>query len=114
MQEIIEPSKKIDEKYQSRIIALETGEIVSGIVTFEDDDVLKLVENPLVANEPRIIEKFAIEDERKSEVSVMPKGLLDTLTRKEILDLVAYIVAKGDPEHHLFKDGDHSQHGQKD
>ncbi len=112
LQEIIEPSKKIDEKYQSRIIALETGETVSGIVTFEDDDIIKLVENPLVASEPRIIEKFAIEDERKSEVSAMPKGLLDTLTRKEILDLVAYIVAKGDPEHHLFKNGDHAKHGQ--
>lgn len=111
LQQIIEPSKKIDEKYQSRIIALETGETVSGIVTFEDDNVIKLVENPLVASEPRIIEKFAIEDERKSEVSAMPKGLLDSLTRREILDLVAFIVAKGDPEYHLFKNGDHAQHG---
>jgi putative heme-binding domain-containing protein len=112
LREILDPSRKIDEKYQSRIIALETGETVSGIVTFEDDNVIKLVENPLVANEPRIIEKFAIEDERKSDVSVMPKGLLDTLTRREILDLVAYIVAKGDSEYDLFKDGDHALHGQ--
>ena len=31
----------------------------------------------------------------KSLVSMMPKGLLDKLTRAEILDLVAYIAAKG-------------------
>ena len=36
----------------------------------------------------------------------MPKGLLDKLTREEILDLVAYIVARGDPKHKLFQ-GDH-------
>ncbi len=27
----------------------------------------------------------------------MPKGLLDKLTREEILDLIAYIAAKGEP-----------------
>jgi hypothetical protein len=35
----------------------------------------------------------------------MPKGLLDRLTREEILDLVAYIAAKGDPKHKLFQGG---------
>ena len=41
----------------------------------------------------------------------MPKGLLDKLTREEILDLLAYIAAGGDPEHAVFK-GDHAKgHG---
>jgi hypothetical protein len=41
----------------------------------------------------------------------MPKGLLDKLTREEILDLVAYIAARGDPKHKLFQGGhDHGNH----
>ncbi|MEM7454809.1 MAG: PVC-type heme-binding CxxCH protein [Planctomycetota bacterium] len=104
LESLIDPSKKIDDKYRSEIFALDTGDIVSGIVTFEDDDIVKVVENPLVANEPRIIETDWIEDRRQSEVSVMPEGLLDNLTREEILDLVAYIVAEGDKDHELFKD----------
>ena len=41
----------------------------------------------------------------------MPKGLLDKLTREEILDLIAYIAAGGDANHPLFK-GDHARgHG---
>ena len=32
----------------------------------------------------------------------MPKGLLDKLTREEILDLVAYIVSRGDQNDPLF------------
>ena len=108
--ELLEPSKKIDEKYRTQIFALETGETVSGIVTFQDEDIVKIVENPLVANSEKTIEKFEIEDRRISDVSIMPKGLLDMLSRDEILDLIAYIVAKGDPNNHLFQGGDHSQH----
>ena len=37
----------------------------------------------------------------------MPKGLLDKLTREEILDLISYIAAGGDPNHPLFQ-GDHA------
>jgi hypothetical protein len=35
----------------------------------------------------------------------MPKGLLDKLTREEILDLIAYIVARGDARSALFQGG---------
>ena len=41
----------------------------------------------------------------------MPKGLLDKLTREEILDLVAYIAAGGDPKHAVFQGGHASAHG---
>jgi hypothetical protein len=33
---------------------------------------------------------------------MMPKGLLDKLSREEILDLIAYIYARGDKENDLF------------
>ena len=35
----------------------------------------------------------------------MPKGLLDKLTREEILDLIAYVAAKGDAKDPLFQGG---------
>jgi hypothetical protein len=38
----------------------------------------------------------------------MPKGLLDKLTRDEVLDLMAYIVAKGDRKHPAFKGDGHN------
>jgi hypothetical protein len=41
-------------------------------------------------------------------VSLMPNGLLDKLTREEILDLIAFVYAKGDNKHMLF--GDHQHH----
>ena len=43
----------------------------------------------------------------------MPKGLLDKLTREEILDLVAYVVARGNQKSPLFgaaHNHDHAGH----
>jgi hypothetical protein len=41
---------------------------------------------------------------------MMPKGLLDKMTSEEILDLIAYIASRGDPEHALFKGAHHHDH----
>ena len=57
---------------------------------------VKVIENPLAKAEPMVLKKADIDERTKSPTSIMPKGLLDKLTREEILDLVAYIAAKGD------------------
>ena len=67
-----------------------------------------MVVDPLAKDSATAIAKDTIEERVKSPVSMMPKGLLDKLSREEILDLIAYVVAKGDPKHKLFMD--HSQH----
>ena len=56
-----------------------------------------------------MLKKSEIEERKKSPTSIMPKGMLDQLTKEEILDLVAYITAKGDQRHKLFQ-GAH-EHG---
>jgi hypothetical protein len=40
----------------------------------------------------------------------MPKGLLDKLSRDEILDLIAYVLARGDANHRLFYSAGHAGH----
>ena len=41
----------------------------------------------------------------------MPKGMLDKMTRDEIVDLLAYILAKGDAKNSLFQmDAKHGNH----
>ncbi len=41
----------------------------------------------------------------------MPKGLLDKLTKDEILDLLAYVWGKADPKHKFFQGGHDHGHG---
>ena len=70
-----------------------------------------MIENPLTKAQPVLLKKTEIEDRVKSPTSIMPKGLLDKLTREEILDLVAYVASGGDSHHKLFQGGHEHRHG---
>ena len=37
--------------------------------------------------------------------SMMPAGLLNPLNKEEVLDLVAYLLSMGNPDHAMFKQG---------
>jgi hypothetical protein len=80
------------------------GRVHTGIVTQRDEKRVRLLTNPL-DNTPRAplevpLEK--IEQETESKISLMPAGLLNTLTRDEILDLLAYVISNGNPRHAAF------------
>jgi hypothetical protein len=84
--------------------------VVTGLVVKESDQVVQVIENPLVSPKPTEIPTDSIDRRRKSATSLMPKGLLDKLTRDEILDLLAFLVARGDKDHELFQAGGHAHH----
>ena len=107
LREILEPSRKIDAKYMSDVITLDNGKVVTGLAVTEDKDSISLIENPLSSVTPTIVKKAQIETREKFKVSLMPKGLLDKLTKDEILDLLAYVYAKGDRGHGMFKKNSH-------
>jgi len=109
LKNILEPSAAINEKYAAHVIGLESGQVVTGLVVAEDDGAIQVVENPLASVEPRRIAKSDVAERGKATVSLMPKGLLDKLTREEILDLLAYVAAGGDPQNPLFRH-DHGAH----
>ncbi len=108
LRSLLEPSKDIDQKYLSYTFVLDSGKIITGMVMEESDDVVKVVIDPIAKGKPTVIQKSGIEEQIKSNISIMPKGLLDKLSREEILDLVAYVYARGDKKHKLFET--HHQH----
>ena len=108
--DVIEPSSKINEKFQTWTIETVDGKKFTGLIVEETKEVVKLVENPLVKAEPIVIKVGDIDNRKKSMVSVMPKGLLDKLTKEEILDLLAYVYSKGNKGHELFKADGHHHH----
>jgi putative heme-binding domain-containing protein len=99
---ILEPSLKIDDKYRSTTVITAAGRSVTGLVVADTPTELALVENPVAKADPVRIAKDMIEERTTSPVSIMPKGLLDKLSRDEVLDLVAYVAARGDEASALF------------
>ncbi len=95
LKEVVEPSKVIDEKYRVQVITTKKGVILSGVVTYEDEHVLRLVSNPLESEDPEEIPKDSIKDRWESTISVMPEALLSTASSNDILDLIAYVATGG-------------------
>ncbi len=110
LRHILEPSLRIDDKYATYLFELKSGKTVTGMILEETPDTVKLIENPLAKTEARTIKKSEIATRQKSPVSLMPKGLLDKLSREEVLDLIAYVAAHGDRNHPLFRGGQEHHH----
>jgi mono/diheme cytochrome c family protein len=52
---------------------------------------------------PVILKKDQVEEVTPSKLSQMPAGLVDTLNSEELKDLMAYLVAAGDPRAKLYR-----------
>ncbi len=111
LRNILEPSAKINDKYYAYLFEMESGQVLTGLIVEETPDAVKIVENPLASTAPKVLKKSEIFSRKRSPTSIMPKGLLDKLTREEILDLIAYIAAGGDPNHPLFQADRAGGHG---
>jgi putative heme-binding domain-containing protein len=115
LKEMLDPSANINEKFQTSVFMLDSGQTITGLVVEETPTAYKVIENPLAKAVPIEVKKAEIVNQKKSPISLMPKGLLDKLTREEILDLVAYVVAKGDKSNAIYAGGagghGHGGHG---
>ncbi len=109
LRSIVEPSDEIDEKYRSVNLLLDSGKVVTGTVVEENDEVIKLLTDPLNVREPTAFRLDEIEQRVESPVSIMPAALLNKLTEEEIVDLIAYVFARGDKRHEVYQEG-HDHH----
>jgi len=95
LKQVLDPSSELNEKYQGYQIYKTDGTIVSGTFLKEDKKAIHLIPNLLTPKVVTVVAKDEIEERRASKVSAMPSGMLNGLTKEEILDLLAYLEAGG-------------------
>jgi putative heme-binding domain-containing protein len=100
---LVEPSHEINKEYLTFKFEMIDGKSYSGIVIEETETQLKIVENPLVKVDPLVLNKEDIDAKVQSTKSLMPEGLLDRLSDHEVMDLVAFVLARGDRNHPLYR-----------
>ena len=105
LQSMIDPSKEIDKKFQGWVAVTLAGKQFTGMKIAEDDKSVTLMPNPLGLDkcEPIVLDKEDIDILEPSPISLMPAKLLNTMSLEEILDLLAYIESRGNPNHGVFK-----------
>ena len=103
LESIVLPSKTISDQYQAVTIATTSGRVVTGRVVNLSGNSLSVNSDMYDPNSTVSIKRDEIEEMKPSPVSMMPDGLLNSLSRDEILDLVAYLMSRGDREHTMFR-----------
>ncbi len=93
---IVEPSKVISDQYAAVSIATKDGRMVTGRVGNIFGDSLSVIEDMFDPGRSTDVRRADIEEMKQSTISVMPAGLLNSLTEAEIQDLVAFLLARGD------------------
>jgi putative heme-binding domain-containing protein len=102
LQEIMEPSRNIEEKYRKFKFELEDDIFVSGNIVAEDGDSITIQSGAMGAPEQKLSRK-SIVSRTPSQVSIMPVALLNTLDKEQILDLLAFVLADGNADSPAFQ-----------
>lgn len=104
LRDILDPARRIaDAKYDLWVFQTDAGRVVTGLIVKRTEQTLEVREKPPGEAPPVVLERSEIEERFMSLGSIMPRGLLDELTRDEIADLVAYVAARGDPTDPLVR-----------
>ncbi len=93
VESLLVPGKAVKEAYHSLIVETDEGQIMTGIQVRRDDQELVLRD---AEDRESVIPVGAIEEESIGG-SIMPVGLVDSLTQAELVDLVRFLSMLGKP-----------------
>lgn len=99
---IVDPSKVISDQYKASTVITTAGKSVVGRIVSETDQQISVLVDPENSTKIVDIAKDDIEESQPSKVSIMPADLLKPLNQDEVLDLLAYLLSRGDEKSGLF------------
>jgi len=100
---IMDPSKVISDQYKGSTVLTKSGLAVSGRIVSESETSVTVLTNPEDPTKITEIQKTEVEEIQPANVSIMPADLLKTLNEDEVLDLLAYLLSRGEKNNAMFK-----------
>ena len=100
---MIEPSKVVSDQYRAMVVETKDGRSYSGRIVSETTDSYTILTNPEDSTKVAQVKKGDVESMKPSTVSLMPEGLLKVLNENEVLDLLAYLLSRGNPNDPMFR-----------
>ena len=103
LDQIINPSKEINEQFVPVVVKMKNGTVVTGVVVNMNGDRVSVNTDMFDPNQQINVNRPQIASIEPSKVSPMPPGLLNLMREDEVMDLLAYILSGGDRNHPAFK-----------
>ena len=89
LENIVDPSASVGAEFRTSIVLLEDGRVVNGVVVAETERTLTLQ----TLQERVALDRNEIDTIKKSTTSLMPDGLLLNLSKEQVRNLFAYLMA---------------------
>lgn len=103
LEAIIDPSKTVSDQYAATVFTMKDGSSILGRLIDEDKEKYFVSQNPFTPDVLREVAKADVVETKYSYISIMYPGLINSLNEEELRDLMAYLMAGGNPEHELYK-----------
>ncbi len=103
LEHTLEPNKEISDQYAATVFTMKDGSSIVGRLINEEDGKYFVSQNPFTPLSLREVPKADVVSTKLSSVSLMLPGLLGRLNDEEIKDIIAYLVAGGNPDHEVYK-----------
>ncbi len=89
LEDVIDPNRNVDVAFRSRTYALDDGKVLTGVFRRDEGAAIVIADNK---GEEITIPKGRIEEERTSQVSIMPDNWGTSLTPDELLRMIGFLL----------------------
>ena len=100
---MVEPDRAISDQYRASRILTTAGQLVTGRVVSENETHYIVLTDPQDSSKVVELAKDDVEQMDPSPTSMMPAKLLDPLNQDEVLDLIAYLLSRGNERDPMFR-----------
>jgi putative heme-binding domain-containing protein len=95
LEDILDPNRNVDPAFQSTILVLKEGDVISGLVRRQEGEALVLADS---AGKEISVPKSQIAERRTSTSSLMPENFGETIPPEDFNHLVAYLLSKANKQ----------------
>jgi putative heme-binding domain-containing protein len=93
----------ISDQYKASVVFTNDGKTMTGKIVSDTKDGIVILTDPEDSTKVVEVKRADIDQVKPSAVSLMPEKLLQPLNEDEVLDLLAYLLSRGDPNHPMFR-----------
>ncbi len=90
LENIVEPSATVTADYRMSTVSLSDGRLLNGVILGSRTGPTLTIQTP---TERLVVDRSDVDGIKDSSLSLMPEGLLDPLSDKDLRDLIAYLMS---------------------
>ena len=99
LEAIIDPGKEISDQYGATNFKMKDGSVISGRIMNLSEDRYQVNTDMMNPSSNTLVDVNDLVSIEPSRISMMPAGLINTMSKDDVFDLLAYLISAGDPKH---------------